>query len=169
MRLQWPAIILTSLFISCGSPEEKLSVKTEDKNIVYINADDDEMNKAKQKAKDGWDHFLSVLKRKDFDEGNASVKLGYPTNDGNSEHIWANDLHWIGNDLYAVINNFPENIPDMRMGDTVLVTKNKLSDWLYAENGVLRGGYTIRVIRKQMTPEERKSFDEEFGLKIEEE
>jgi uncharacterized protein YegJ (DUF2314 family) len=169
--MRYPLImaLCSILLISCGTEEKKASEQTEDPNIVHINKDDDQMNLAKQKARDSWDHFLTVLREKTYDANNASVKLGYSTSDGNIEHIWATDLHWTAGNLYAVIANDPQKIIGMQMGDTVLVTKNKLSDWLYSVNGVMKGGYTIRVIRDQKTPEERKAFDEQFGLTIEEE
>jgi uncharacterized protein YegJ (DUF2314 family) len=38
---------------------------------------------------------------------------------------------------------------------------------MYLDNNVLRGGYTIREIRNQMTKEERISMDKDLGFKIE--
>jgi uncharacterized protein YegJ (DUF2314 family) len=44
------------------------------------------------------------------------------------------------------------------MGDRVHVTPKELSDWMYIEDGVLKGGYTIRVLHYQSSPEEQKEF-----------
>ena len=38
---------------------------------------------------------------------------------------------------------------------------------MFVDKGVLRGGYTIRVIRNRMPKEERNAFDAEFPYKIE--
>jgi len=37
---------------------------------------------------------------------------------------------------------------------------------MYLENGKLFGGYTIRVLRNNMSEEERKQFDSESGMQI---
>lgn len=154
---------------SCQAPEKKVLERPGEPDIVYAERDDYKMNEAIQKAQDTWDHFLQILREGKYDEGVASVKLKFPTSDGNNEHIWATDLHMIDNDLYAVIDNVPEKIDGLSMGDTVLVPKYKVSDWLYGDQGVLKGGYTIRVIRDNMTPQKRKQFDKEFFLIIQDE
>ncbi len=42
------------------------------------------------------------------------------------------------------------------------------SDWMYLDNTLLRGGYTIREIRKQINMQERIKMDKRLGFKIEE-
>ena len=39
---------------------------------------------------------------------------------------------------------------------------------MYIDNQKLRGGYTLRVLRNRMTETERKQFDADSGLIIEE-
>jgi uncharacterized protein YegJ (DUF2314 family) len=41
----------------------------------------------------------------------------------------------------------------------VKTAKNEISDWMYVENKKLIGGYTIRVLRDNMPPEERREFE----------
>jgi len=38
---------------------------------------------------------------------------------------------------------------------------------MYVDSGRLVGGYTIRVMRAQMSPEERAAFDAEMPFRIE--
>ncbi|MDL2303665.1 DUF2314 domain-containing protein, partial [Dysgonomonas sp. OttesenSCG-928-D17] len=70
----------------------------------------------------------------------------------------------------GILDNEPldKNI-GYKYGDTVIVDPQQVSDWLYidAQTGLTHGGYTFKVIRNRMSPEERAAFDAESGLKFE--
>lgn len=168
MRNLFAAFACCLLLISCKEQAHKNEVDANDPNLVHVQSDDDEMNKAIAKAQDTYAGFVNIIREKKYDEGVASVKLRYPVPDGGGEHIWATDLFVKGDNIYGVIDNEPARINNIKMGDTVLIEQAQISDWVYGEKGILRGGYTIRVLRNQMSPQERKQFDEEFSLKIEE-
>jgi uncharacterized protein YegJ (DUF2314 family) len=51
----------------------------------------------------------------------------------------------------------------VKVGDTVQISNDNISDWMYVDGIKLRGGYTIRLLRKRMTETERKQFDAENG------
>jgi len=55
----------------------------------------------------------------------------------------------------------------VKIGDTIEIRPNEISDWMYIDNGTLRGGSTIRVLRNRMSVEERTAFDAEYGVVIE--
>ena len=40
----------------------------------------------------------------------------------------------------------------------------RLEDWMYIIDGELFGGFTIQVLRKHMSPEERESHDAAWGV-----
>jgi uncharacterized protein YegJ (DUF2314 family) len=61
----------------------------------------------------------------------------------------------------------PESTTDVKIGDKIQILNDNISDWMYVDNQKLRGGFTIRVLRKRMTESERKQFDAENGLIIE--
>lgn len=119
------------LLASCQTPEKKVTERPGEPDIVYVESDDEKMNIAIQKAQDTWEEFLKIIQEKKYDEGVASVKLRYPTNDGNGEHIWANSLHMIGNDLYAVIDNVPEKIKGLSLGERSI---SNFTSWLKMNN-----------------------------------
>ena len=69
-------------------------------------------------------------------------------------------------DYKGLVNNNPEKTIAVKYGDTVIVRRNEISDWMYLDNNVLVGGYTIRVIRNKMSKEERIRMDKEAGFII---
>jgi len=42
-----------------------------------------------------------------------------------------------------------------------------ISDWLYLEDDLLVGGFTLRVIRDRMSPVERMQFDASVPFRVE--
>ena len=53
------------------------------------------------------------------------------------------------------------------MGDRVSVNPNEITDWAFVENGRLVGGYTIRVLYSELSPERRKALEAEARFRIE--
>jgi uncharacterized protein YegJ (DUF2314 family) len=52
------------------------------------------------------------------------------------------------------------------MGDRVSVNPNEISDWAFVENGRLVGGYTIRVLYTELSPEGRQALEKEARFHI---
>ena len=71
-----------------------------------------------------------------------------------------------GGKLFGQVDNVPENVSSIKLGDKIEIEKYKISDWFYIENNKLIGGLTIRVLRDRMSSDEKKQFDEEFGVKF---
>ena len=65
------------------------------------------------------------------------------------------------------VNNDAEKTLEVKYGDTVIVRKDEITDWMYLDNNVLRGGYTIRAVRNKLSKEERVKMDNELGFKVE--
>jgi uncharacterized protein YegJ (DUF2314 family) len=93
-----------------------------------------------------------------------ALKTKFDSPDG-AEHIWVKDIEIKNGRYFGVIDNAPTSIPNLKVGDAIEV--HNITDWMYIDNGVLRGGYTIRLLRDRMSAEERKAFDTEYGVTIE--
>jgi uncharacterized protein YegJ (DUF2314 family) len=74
------------------------------------------------------------------------------------EHIWLADLDFSRPKPRGVVANEPK-IQGLRFKHPVDFDPAYVSDWMYVDNGTLVGGYTTRVLRKRLTPEERKELD----------
>ena len=91
--------------------------------------------------------------------------MPFPTSDG-AEHIWLVNIESVGGKLFGQVDNLPENVSSIKLGDKIEIEKYKISDWFYIENNKLIGGLTIRILRDRMSADEKKQFDEEFGVKF---
>lgn len=57
------------------------------------------------------------------------------------------------------MSSIPDSVPDVRQGDTIEINAANISDWSYTDKGILRCGYTIRLLRGRMTAAERAELD----------
>ena len=160
--------ICTILFSACKDNSQKTNSDNNDGDpITYFKDDDKAMNDAIEKAVNTFDQFEKafVESQKDGKYDGFTIKMGFPTKDGSKEHMWLSDLTFDGKQFSGILANQPAMEVDVKYGSKVVVKKDMISDWMYfdADNKVY-GGYTMRVMRDAMSPEERALFDEQTGF-----
>jgi uncharacterized protein YegJ (DUF2314 family) len=67
----------------------------------------------------------------------------------------------------GIIANHPGDITSVKFGQQVTVPAQEISDWMYVDQGVLKGGYSVRLMRDRLQPEERSEFERQMGFRIE--
>lgn len=125
--------------------------------VVSFADDDAEMNEAIKKAKSSFTVFAEAFKSNKKNLSYFSIKIPFSTPDGD-EHIWLSDISKEKDVFFGIIDNVPESATNVKIGDKIKIEQGKISDWMFIERTKLRGGYTLRVILKRMTDEERKEF-----------
>ena len=166
MKKQILTIIILLGLVSCDSRKLNKVERKGEPTIYNVQGNDVEMNQAIKKANQTLDNFNKALISKNPDFTFFSLKSRFKTSKG-GEHIWVSEITLKGGKYFGVIANSPELTTEVKIGDTIQIAKDNISDWMYIENNKLRGGYTIRLLRKRMTETERKQFDTENGLIIE--
>jgi uncharacterized protein YegJ (DUF2314 family) len=140
--------------------------KHPDDKVTYVADDDPRMNAAMDKARSTINSFITALKSPKPGQSAFSIKMGF-TDGGNTEHMWLTPVSFDGSKFTGTINNEPEKVKSVKMGQKVTVAPEKISDWMYVENQKLVGGYTLRVLREAITPAERADFDKSVPFVIE--
>lgn len=162
-HLLWKKLFLLLLiFISaCKSNTQKQTLRLgkDSTGIITVQSDDEEMNTAITFAKISLSKFDSALSSKNSNYHSFSLKVKFTYGDNNAEHIWFGDIVRYGEGYIGVVNNEPEYIPALKLYDTIKIHKGSISDWMYLDKKVLKGGFTIKLLRKRMTPDERVKFD----------
>lgn len=136
-------------------------------DTYYVTQEDRSMNQAIGKAKNTIALFDEAIKSKNLSYTDFAVKKRYETGNDGGEHIWVAILEVINGNYKGVVNNDAEVTKEVKYGDTVIIRRDEITDWMYIDNNTLRGGYTIREIRNKMSKEERKIMDKEIGFTIE--
>ncbi len=80
--------------------------------------------------------------------------------------MWVSPVLFANDQFVGTLNNQPLKVTTLKLGDEVKVGKADISDWMYVEGGKLIGGYTIRILRDNMSEIERNKFDQKLGLLI---
>lgn len=167
LSLSTLAVALLSLS-NCQSNSEVTNTKIErtgQPTIYNVKSDDPEMDAAIQASKASLPEFLRVFERQDTATSDFALKVHY--DDGpEPEHLWLANLSNQNGKLYGVVSNLPEFTKAVKEGETVMVDTSKVSDWKYVQNHRLVGGRTIKVLRNQLSPEERKELDASVNYSI---
>jgi len=153
------------LFSECSS-SSRVGSNTEDV-VISFSQTDTSMNKAIEVARASINQFNNALKNKPEAEM-LSLKVHFDTPDGGGEHMWLSNIRLTDKGYFGVVANEAEFTQKVKLGDSLYINNNEISDWMYVEDGKLRGGYTIRVMRNNLkTEEEKQQFDNDLGFIIE--
>ena len=157
-------VLVSFSFISC---QNTIKDKIKNDDVIEFNGDDQAMNQAILEANKTFQNFETSFK--DPQEGYESfaIKVRFDTEDGGGEHIWVGNLTSDGKSYRGTVNNEPQLTKVVKYGDQVTIDPQRISDWMHLDKGVLKGGYTIRVMKKNLSEEEKKVFDQEVGFIIE--
>lgn len=167
MHVMKNILIILFLFIS-QAVLAQADGKTErigEPTIYDVDSGDEQINDAIRKSRLMFADFIAAFRTNDGSRRNFSVKMPFATEFG-AEHIWLTNMELKGEKLFGVVDNLPQSVTTVRLGDVVEIEEDKISDWFYIENEKLIGGLTIRVLRDRMSNSERKRFDRTLGAKI---
>ena len=134
--------------------------------VTNVADDDPRMNAAIEQARSSVNTFIAALRSPKAGQSAFSIKMAF-TDGGNTEHMWLTPVSYDGTNFQGTVNNEPQKVKNVKMGQKVAVEPSKISDWMYVENRKLVGGQTLRVLRDALTPAERADFDKSVPFVIE--
>ena len=158
-------LFLTGILISSCKNQAGHDTALLNENVKTVLEDNQQLNSAIVKARQTFFQFDTAFKSGRYDTDEFSLKVKFETKNG-YEHIWTYGIVYEDSTYYGFIDEDPISAINVKRGDRIKVTIDNLSDWIYADKGVLIGGFTIRAFRNQMSDEEKKKFDSTFKLKI---
>ena len=140
------ALVISCFFISCNGQSKKSEVP-----VVYAEANDPELEKAKQEALSTLNQFISS-----FEKYSKTTKYQYFlktdfVDNGSHEHMWISINKIDKGTFYGVLDNDPEIVKNIKAEDTVQITKEQIEDWLILNNKTneMEGGYSEKVFEKR--------------------
>jgi uncharacterized protein YegJ (DUF2314 family) len=166
MKRHLSTILILIGLAGCNNNQTTKTERAGEPTIYSVTDNDTEMNEAIKTAKQTLDKFNSALMSSNPDFKYFALKSHFKTTNG-GEHIWVSNISLKDKKYYGVVDNLPESTTEVKIGDTIQIVNENISDWMYIENQKLFGGFTIRLLRKRMTEAERKKFDAENELIIE--
>lgn len=152
---------LAVLVVGC-EPKGNVVVREGEPDLVMT--DDPALTRAKDRARETYMEFVNALTNPQPAYRDFAIKKGFATPDGGLEHMWISDVVWEHGEFRGTINNEPVNTQEVNLGDAVTVRPDELSDWMYVDGRKLMGGYTIRVLYKQSSPEQQESLKADMDI-----
>lgn len=148
--LFWTAL----LGIGCdvGAVNDGGNDGVEDDPVVMVGADDPQIEAATQKARDTVGEFIAALENPKAGQDSFAVKMKFVDGD-QVEFMWLTDLTHKDGQFHGTLNNDPQLVSNVRIGDARSVAASEISDWMYMEGGEMVGGYTVEVLLRRQNTE----------------
>ncbi|MCL4694588.1 MAG: DUF2314 domain-containing protein [Candidatus Hydrogenedentes bacterium] len=131
---------------------------------IGVTEDDPAMNAAIAEARATLGEFVARMENPEPGDSDFAIKVAI-TDPNGTEHFWANNVEVIGPGFTATINNDPNIVRSVRLGQRVRARRDDVSDWLYLSNGRMVGNRTLRVLLTKMSPEEAAAVKRQVGWK----
>lgn len=116
--------------------------------VIAVDEDDPEMVAAIAEAKANVQQFIDALSNPTATQSDFAVK--FPVTDGDQvEHMWLMPVRYENGKFRGVINNEPQMVTNVKLGDEVEVAPGEISDWMYFDNDDFVGGYSVKLLMQR--------------------
>jgi uncharacterized protein YegJ (DUF2314 family) len=150
-RLSYITLLLAGILLAC------LSGCSERDTVVSVEPDDPEMNAAIAKARETLPQFWETFEKREHGESDFSLKVRITDKRG-TEHFWAIDIERRDGKIMGTINNDPDTVRSVKLGDRIEIPEADISDWLYMRDGKMVGNYTLKPLFKGMPAAEVERY-----------
>jgi uncharacterized protein YegJ (DUF2314 family) len=127
------------------------------RSVIDVDEEDPEMLKAITEARSTLPEFWKALDSPHKGESNFALKVKVSDGKG-TEHIWLTNIERKDGEVYGTLDNEPDALTSVKLGDRLKIEEKNISDWLYMRNGKMVGNQTIRPLFSKMTPEEVEGY-----------
>ncbi len=124
---------------------------------VQIAPDDPAMTAAIEAARETLPLFWAAMETSSG-AANFSLKVAVPTKDGPPEHIWMNAPRRLESGRFSGIVGNEPLAAAIRYGAPYEFSAADITDWLFIRDGLIEGGYTIRVLLDHMDADEAEAL-----------
>lgn len=134
--------------------QEKPETEPKAKDGVTSVADDDaEMAAAIAKARKTLPDFWKVFEDPKQGETRFALKVAIRDENG-AEHFWVNELERKGGKVFGEVNNDPNTVKSVKLGQRIEIPPADVSDWTYTRDGKMHGNFTLRALFKHIPPKD---------------
>lgn len=131
--------------------------------IATVANTDPNMAAAMRKAQSTLADFLKIAAAPRPGTQGFSLKIAVREGE-RVEYFWITPFTINGSQFSGEINNTPRVVHSVKMGQTITFAQADIVDWLYIENGMMRGNYTACALLISAPKNEAEEFKKTFGL-----
>lgn len=126
---------------------------------VAVPRHDPDMERATLTAQQALDDFIRRTKSPSTTQQYQAVKIK-SSRAGLDEYVWVPIVAFDQGDFLAAADEQQSSSAQPTPNNPVHISPDQVLDWMVVDDGKLVGGYSIRVMRAKMDPEQRRKFDE---------
>jgi len=149
MKVVWPAIAVVVGIVALGALIGRLSCAIPDGRLLTPNVVQTQSNPelvvAVEKARHSLDKFIARFQHPEPGDRSFGVQGAFKTS-GQDEHIWIHLDKYDNGSFTGRLDDEPTNVPGKHKGDTVTVSRDNVTDWIFQSNGKKMGGFTIDAL-----------------------
>ncbi|MFO0863251.1 MAG: DUF2314 domain-containing protein [Gemmataceae bacterium] len=161
--MSWPRPIVWLCLFACGCTNAVQTKKStpasasRERLLSCISGNDPRMKAAIAEAHAHWDVFVSALQNPASKQKGFAVKA--PFREGRTtEQLWITRLELSDDNISGTVDDQPVVLRGIHRKQVVQVTRSQVSDWMFLDQGKIRGGYTIRALRDSLSGDEKTRF-----------
>ena len=132
-------------------------------DVALVEKNDPVMAAAFRKARETLPEFLALARAPRPTASKLAVKIAIPAGD-DDEYFWVSQFAPRGDKYGGHINNTPRSAKQVKFGQVVEFSEAEIVDWLYMEDGKMRGNFTACALLKREPADQAEAMRKEFGL-----
>src|SRR5579871_3142778 len=133
---------------------QSLVDKAERDQVESVADDDPLMLRAFAKARETLPGFLDMASHPKRGTDGFGVKVAVHEGD-QVEYFWIAPFTQTGEKFAGTVDNEPNTVHSVRLGQTITFSQNEIVDWTYMDGKTMMGNYTARVLLQKASPAER--------------
>jgi uncharacterized protein YegJ (DUF2314 family) len=142
---------MRALYLLAYLAAAMLALRADDP-MISVDSDDAQMNAAIAHAKATLSSFIKIYQSSGADS--YSIKLPI-TDKGQTEFFWLSDISYADGKFTGTIDNDPELVHNVKLGQKMTVDSSQVADWLYMKGDKMYGNFTMRVLLPKMSPDDQ--------------
>ena len=142
---------------------QTISDKAQHDEIVNVAKDDPTMLAAMQRARSTLSDFLALAKAPPPKTDGFSVKVAVRDH-GHVEYFWIMPFEKKDGHFSGKLNNRPRTVANVTFGQTITFAEAEIVDWMYMDDGKMKGSYTTCAILKKEPLAEAEALMKRYGL-----
>lgn len=147
------AAAATLSLLSTGCDQQPVGqVGTIHDPVVMVGAGDQELASAVDEARRTVAELVQAMQQASEDPnsrlGKFAVKKEFVEKD-RAEHMWLTELTYEDGVFTGVLNNDPQLIDNVELGEKYAVPASRVQDWLYMDGKNRVGGYSVKILQQR--------------------
>ena len=125
--------------------------------VIQVPTDDQEMQRAMTSARASLGDFWKAFEAPKSGEEGFALKVAV-IEGSKVEHFWVNRIERSSTTISGIINNDPNDVTTVKLGQRIEFPVERISDWMFLRNSKIVGNATLRVLMKFMSKEQADQY-----------